>query len=83
MGDLVGIGENRRLTIGAESNNISEMKTKPRIGDEVDVTPKKNDVFQCEFTGTVRGFRGTYVRVEDQESHVWDCDLDQIEPRID
>lgn len=49
-----------------------------KTGDLVTVTPKADDVFQNEFTGTIIGTHSKYWQVEDQEGECWDADEDQM-----
>ena len=48
------------------------------IGSAVDATPKNGD-FSHEFRGTVIGYKGEYIQVQDQDGDVFDCELYQLE----
>lgn len=49
-----------------------------KTGDLVTVTPKTDDVFQNEFTGTITGTHGVYWQVEDGDGDTWDAEEDQM-----
>lgn len=49
------------------------------IGMTVEVHPKEGEEHPAHlFTGTVKGFHGDFVTVEDQDGEAWDYDLDQL-----
>jgi hypothetical protein len=52
---------------------------KPKIGDEVEVTARPNDMFNHDFIGIVKGYHGNYITIEDQDENCWNCDLAQLE----
>ena len=54
-----------------------------KVGDQVLVTPKADDVFQNEFVGFITGTHGKYWTVEDGDGDSWDCDEDQIQHEED
>ena len=49
------------------------------IGDEVTVVPEDNDIFTCEFTGFVTGFKEGLVQVCDRDDNVFDVHPRQID----
>ena len=48
------------------------------IGDNVNVKYKSGDLFNHDFTGHVKGFRGDYVLVEDQDGDVFEVGSEQV-----
>lgn len=53
------------------------------VGTAVNVTARPGDMFTHNFTGTVKGYHGEFVTVEDQDGDCWDCEPEQLEFNTD
>lgn len=47
-------------------------------GMVVNVRHRRLDAFSHDFTGTVIGYHGEFVIVEDMDGNCWDCDAEQL-----
>lgn len=48
------------------------------IGAKVDVEHRSGDLFNNDFTGTIKGIHEGYITVTDQEDNDWDCSFYQL-----
>ena len=49
----------------------------------VNVTHRPGDYFDHDFTGTVVGYHGEYLTVQDQNDNCWDCLPGQVETNFE
>jgi hypothetical protein len=77
-GDLTAIEEMIKSVPLKDLINFLPEDLKYKVGDRVQVTPKRDDVFQNEFVGLITGTHSTHWMVEDQDGDTWDADEDQM-----
>src|SRR5579862_120780 len=48
------------------------------VGAKVNVAHQPGDMFNHNFTGTIKGIHGEFITVEDQDGDAWDCSPYQL-----